>query len=128
MHSDIALGYDRVPENVFGISESPGKVLEFFSSQGRWNREYCSCDAVNVAGADVTYSKTRGTTSSQAAKYVVNFDIKDLKTFRRSRPSLGWSYLIFILKCGTTFPALHFHHGGTKRVIQELRKHLHIKT
>jgi len=83
---------------------------------------------VSVAGADVAFSKSRGSASSQAAKYVVNFDIKDLKTFRRSRPSLGWSYLIFILKCGTTFPALHFHHGGTKQVIQELRKHLHIKT
>ena len=88
-------------------------------------------DVMNVADADtdaLATSKSRGSTSSQAAKYVVNFDIKDLKTFRRSRPSLGWSYLIFILKCGTTFPALHFHHGGTKHVIQELRKHLHIKT
>jgi len=89
----------------------------------------CNLASVNIVGADVTSSKTRrGSVSSQAAKYVVNFDIKDLKTFRRSKPSLGWSYLIFILKCGTTFPALHFHHGGTKHVIQELRKHLHIKT
>jgi len=88
----------------------------------------CKDVMMNVAGTDVTTSKTRGSTSSQAAKYIVNFDIKDLKTFRRSKPSLGWSYLIFILKCGTTFPALHFHHGGTKQVIQELRKHLHIKT
>jgi len=91
----------------------------------------CVCMYVNAcvfADAASSTGKTRGSTSSQAAKYVVNFDIKDLKTFRRSRPSLGWSYLIFILKCGTTFPALHFHHGGTKQVIQELRKHLHIKT
>jgi len=27
-----------------------------------------------------------------------------------------------------TFPALHFHHGDTKHVIQKLCKHLHIKT
>ena len=82
----------------------------------------------DVADADITSTKPPfSSTSSQAAKYVVNFDIKDLKTFRRSKPSLGWSYLIFILKCGTTFPALHFHHGGTKHVIQELRKHLHVK-
>ncbi len=60
-------------------------------------------------------------------KYVIDFDIKDLKSFKRSRPNLGWSYLIFILKCGTTYPALHFHQGGTKALIKEMEKYLIIK-
>lgn len=60
-------------------------------------------------------------------KYIIDFDIRDLKSFKRSRPNLGWSYLIFILKCGTTYPALHFHQGGTKAIIKELEKYLIIK-
>ncbi|XP_064628658.1 TBC1 domain family member 15-like isoform X2 [Lineus longissimus] len=60
-------------------------------------------------------------------KNIIKFDVTDLKSFRRSKPSLGWSYLIFILKDGTTYPALHFHQGGTKILIKELERYLAIK-
>ena len=60
-------------------------------------------------------------------RYKINFDINDMKSFKRSKPNLGWSYLIFILKCGTTCPALHFHHGGTTLFIKQLDEHLSIK-
>ncbi len=61
------------------------------------------------------------------SKYVINFELKELKSLKRSRPNLGWSYIIFILKCGTTCPALHFHQGGTKALMRELEKHLTVK-
>lgn len=71
--------------------------------------------------------KSRVSAAPTHHKYVINFDIGDLKSFRRSKPNLGWSYLIFILKCGSTYPALHFHQGGTKAFIKQLEKHLVIK-
>lgn len=58
--------------------------------------------------------------------YVINFDIKDMKCFKTSKPSGGWKHLTFIMRCGTTYPALHFHEGGTRKIINELHKHLSI--
>lgn len=68
-----------------------------------------------------------GGRSSVGHKYYVNFDITELKSFRRSKPQLGWSYLLFVQRCGTTHPALHFHRGGTRELIEELHKFLIIK-
>lgn len=59
-------------------------------------------------------------------RFVINFDVHDLKSVRKSRPALGWPRLIFILKCGTTCPALHFHDGKCQSVINELQKYLNI--
>ena len=60
-------------------------------------------------------------------KYNISFDILDLKSFKRSAPNHGWAYIIFILKDGTTFPALHFHSGGSKALLQKFGKYIHIK-
>lgn len=51
----------------------------------------------------------------------------DLKSFKRNAPNHGWAYVIFILKDGTTYPALHFHSGGSKAMLQFLGKTLHIQ-
>jgi hypothetical protein len=51
----------------------------------------------------------------------------DLKSFKRNAPNHGWAYVIFILKDGTTYPALHFHSGGSKHMLQMLGKTLHIQ-
>ncbi|OWF45003.1 TBC1 domain family member 15-like isoform X2 [Mizuhopecten yessoensis] len=60
-------------------------------------------------------------------RYNVSFDILDLKSFKRNAPNHGWAYIIFILKDGTTYPALHFHSGGSKALLQQIGKYLHIK-
>ena len=60
-------------------------------------------------------------------KYNISFDLLDLKSFKRSAPNHGWAYIIFILKDGTTFPALHFHNGGSKALLKELEKFIHIR-
>ena len=60
-------------------------------------------------------------------KYNVSFDLLDLKSFKRNAPNHGWAYIIFILKDGTTYPALHFHNGGSKAMLQQFGKYIHIK-
>ncbi|CAG5121312.1 unnamed protein product, partial [Candidula unifasciata] len=59
-------------------------------------------------------------------KYNIGFNILDLNSFKRNAPSQGWASIIFILKDGTTFPALHFHNGGSKAFLKELEKFLQI--
>ena len=60
-------------------------------------------------------------------KYIINFELSDLKSFKRSGPGLGWSYLVFILRDGSTCPPVHFHKGGSKAFVRELEKYLTIK-
>lgn len=60
-------------------------------------------------------------------KYNISFDVLDLKSFKRSAPNHGWAYIIFILKDGTTYPALHFHSGGSKALLRDLEQFVHIR-
>ena len=60
-------------------------------------------------------------------RYIINFKVTELKSFKRSKPHLGWSYIIFIMQDGTTYPALHFHRGGTKNFIEQIKQYLVIK-
>ncbi|XP_046581364.1 TBC1 domain family member 15-like isoform X1 [Haliotis rubra] len=60
-------------------------------------------------------------------KYNISFDVLDLKSFKRSAPNHGWAYIIFILKDGTTYPALHFHNGGSKALLRDLEQFVHIR-
>ncbi|KAH9508635.1 hypothetical protein Btru_049488 [Bulinus truncatus] len=60
-------------------------------------------------------------------KYNISFDVLDLKSFKRNAPNNGWAYIIFILKDGTTFPALYFHNGGSKALLKELESFIHIR-
>ncbi|XP_078663929.1 TBC1 domain family member 15-like isoform X3 [Branchiostoma floridae x Branchiostoma belcheri] len=59
-------------------------------------------------------------------RYAINFSLSELKSIRRSSPSLGWSYLLFVLKDGATLPALHFHEGGSKAMMKAMEKFVSI--
>ncbi|XP_066265112.1 TBC1 domain family member 15-like isoform X3 [Branchiostoma lanceolatum] len=59
-------------------------------------------------------------------RYAINFSLSELKSIRRSSPSLGWSYLLFVLKDGATLPALHFHEGGSKAMMKAMEKYVSI--
>ena len=55
---------------------------------------------------------------------LINFELDELKSFRRSPKGCSWSYLTLILADGTTLPALHFHDGGSSAFVQSLQKHV----
>ena len=48
--------------------------------------------------------------------------MNDLQSIRRSDTRLAWSYAIFVLKDGSTVPALHFHSGGINQLISALQR------
>ncbi|KAM5132069.1 TBC1 domain family member 17 isoform 4-T4 [Mantella aurantiaca] len=57
-------------------------------------------------------------------KWAFSLSLSELKSVRKSKPGLSWSYLIFITKEGVSYPALHFHQGGTKALLKALRKYI----
>lgn len=58
--------------------------------------------------------------------YAIHFNVSELHSIRRSDPKLAWSYAVFMLKNGTTQPALHFHSGGISEMIRRLQRYIWI--
>jgi len=56
--------------------------------------------------------------------YKLGFNVTDIQSIRRSDPRLAWSYAVFVLKDGSTQPALHFHNGGIKQMISSLQRYI----
>ncbi|XP_025051799.1 TBC1 domain family member 17 isoform X2 [Alligator sinensis] len=65
---------------------------------------------------------------SPRGQWAFSISLSELKSIRKSRPGLGWSYLIFITKDGVSLQALHFHRGGTKALLRALCKYLILAT
>ncbi|XP_078000434.1 TBC1 domain family member 15-like isoform X2 [Glandiceps talaboti] len=63
---------------------------------------------------------------TRRSKYAMKFYLNDLRSIKRSKPSLGWSYLLFVLKDGVTLPALHFHEGGSKEMMRNIERYVNI--
>ncbi|XP_070623370.1 TBC1 domain family member 17 isoform X4 [Erythrolamprus reginae] len=61
-------------------------------------------------------------------QWAFSISLSDLKSIRKSKPGLGWSYLIFITKEGISIQALHFHRGGTKALLKALCKYVILAT
>ncbi|KAM7134589.1 LOW QUALITY PROTEIN: TBC1 domain family member 17 [Macrochelys suwanniensis] len=61
---------------------------------------------------------------SPRAQWAFVLSLSELQSIRRSRPGLGWSYLIFISRDSGSLPALHFHRGGSKALLRALCKYL----
>ncbi|KAL8575545.1 hypothetical protein ACOMHN_059609 [Nucella lapillus] len=122
----------HIPGRVFLLQKPDGHYVEW-KAEEVLNLESQSDQDWAVIGS-VSYKNEReGDTVSMNAKmdarrkYNISFDLLDLKSFKRSAPNHGWAYIIFILKDGTTFPALHFHNGGSKALLKELEKFIHIR-
>ncbi|XP_072127621.1 TBC1 domain family member 17 isoform X1 [Mobula birostris] len=62
------------------------------------------------------------------SKWAFSISLSELKSIRKNKPGLGWSYLIFISKDGISFPALHFHAGGTRALLKCLCKYVVLAT
>ncbi|BFZ09532.1 hypothetical protein BsWGS_12572 [Bradybaena similaris] len=117
-----------------------GRVYLLTKPEGRfieWKAEECLRDTQNedwdIVGS-VGYRNDRDADAvtmnakmDARRKYNISFDILDLKSFKRCAPNHGWAYIIFILIDGTTFPALHFHNGGSKALLKELENFIHIR-
>lgn len=135
IHINVSDTQDKdahIPGRVFLLQKPDGHYVEW-KAEEVLNLESQADQDWAVIGS-VSYKNEReGDTVSMNAKmdarrkYNISFDLLDLKSFKRSAPNHGWAYIIFILKDGTTFPALHFHNGGSKALLKELEKFIHIR-
>uniref|UniRef100_A0A8D2IS81 TBC1 domain family member 17 n=1 Tax=Varanus komodoensis TaxID=61221 RepID=A0A8D2IS81_VARKO len=82
-----------------------------------------------------TRSRVQEETAASGAKspiprgqWAFSLSLSELKSIRKSKPGLGWSYLIFITKDGISIQALHFHRGGTKALLKALCKYVILAT
>ncbi|XP_070265817.1 TBC1 domain family member 15 isoform X1 [Myotis yumanensis] len=70
---------------------------------------------------------TNGDTPSQRngkSKWSFLFSLTDLKSIKQNKEGMGWSYLVFCLKDDVVLPALHFHQGDSKLLIDSLEKYV----
>ncbi|XP_040837539.1 TBC1 domain family member 15 isoform X7 [Ochotona curzoniae] len=70
---------------------------------------------------------TNGDASSHRngkSKWSFQFSLTDLKSIKQNREGMGWSYLVFCLKDDVVLPALHFHQGESKLLIESLEKYV----
>lgn len=133
IHTNVLESKDKdayIPGRIYFVEKPEGMFIE-------WKvEEVSSLDDHDwaVVGNAVGYKADRDSESvtinaktESRKKYNISFDLIDLKSIKTSAIHHGWSYLIFILKDGTTYPALHFHSGGTKEFFTLLNNHVHIK-
>ncbi|XP_074075797.1 TBC1 domain family member 17 [Macrotis lagotis] len=56
--------------------------------------------------------------------WAFSVSLGELKSIRRSKPGLGWAYLVLVTQSGGSLPALHFHRGGTRALLRVLSRYL----
>ncbi|XP_059152380.1 TBC1 domain family member 15-like isoform X2 [Physella acuta] len=121
----------HIAGRVFLVHKPEGNFIEwkaedFLSSESQ-NDEWDVIGSVGYKSDRDSESVSMNAKMDARRKYNISFDILDLKSFKRSAPNHGWAYIIFILKDGTTFPALHFHNGGSKALLKELESFILIR-
>lgn len=138
IHINVQDVHDKdahIPGRVFLLHKPDGHYVEW-KAEEVLNLESQADQDWAVIGSSVSYKNEKdheqyvhsmNAKMDARRKYNISFDLLDLKSFKRSAPNHGWAYIIFILKDGTTFPALHFHNGGSKALLKELEKFIHIR-
>lgn len=77
----------------------------------------------SITSPDIN-EKEHSSKKDENCQYRVSFDVQEIQYVRRSDTKLAWSYLVFILKDGSTQPALHFHDGGINDLISRLQRYI----
>ncbi|XP_072281789.1 TBC1 domain family member 17 isoform X2 [Pyxicephalus adspersus] len=83
---------------------------------------------ISTVGTKVRPQELSAAKPGSREKWAFTLSLSELKSIRKSKPGLSWSYLIFITKEGVSFQALHFHLGGTRALLKTLRKYVILAT
>ncbi|XP_077313281.1 TBC1 domain family member 17 isoform X2 [Lithobates pipiens] len=83
---------------------------------------------ISTVGTKVRPQELSAAKPGSREKWAFSLSLSELKSIRKSKPGLSWSYLIFITKEGVSIQALHFHQGGTKALLKALRKYIILAT
>ncbi|CAM4690552.1 unnamed protein product [Lepidochelys olivacea] len=111
------------PPIVFSKKESPGVAEEEPFDPG-YEPDWAVISTVKTRTRPQEEPPGSVPPASPWAQWAFTLSLSELQSIRRSRPGLGWSYLIFISRESGSLPALHFHRGGSKALLRALCKYL----
>ncbi|XP_064601150.1 TBC1 domain family member 15-like isoform X2 [Liolophura sinensis] len=123
---------DLLAGKVYLVQKAEGVFLEWraeekvYSLDGNSDYEWIST-TVSFKADKGSENESVNVKQESRRKHNISFNILDLNSFKRSANTHTWAYLIFIMKDGTTYPALHFHGGGSKALLKEMERFVHLK-
>uniref|UniRef100_A0A8C8SDA5 TBC1 domain family member 15 n=1 Tax=Pelusios castaneus TaxID=367368 RepID=A0A8C8SDA5_9SAUR len=98
------------------------KSLRGSDHQNSYEAEW---DMVNTVSFKKKPRSNGGTFNANGeSKWSFQFSLTDLKSIKQNKEGMGWSYLVFCLKDDVILPALHFHHGDSKLLIESLERYV----
>ncbi|XP_029440011.1 TBC1 domain family member 17 isoform X1 [Rhinatrema bivittatum] len=119
------------PQIVYSKKESPGSVAcraeEDLYDPG-YEPDWAVISTVGTRTRAPDEAPAPAVKAGQRGKWSFSLSLSELTSIRKSKPGLGWSYLIFMTKDGVSIQALHFHHGGTKALLKALCKYVILAT
>ncbi|XP_033104782.1 TBC1 domain family member 15-like [Anneissia japonica] len=110
------------------ISKSEGAFIDWHPlSECDFEDDHPETDWTVVNTVGYKKAETENISVHQArkkSKYAMTFSLHDVKSIRRSKPDLGWAYLLFTLNDNVSLPALHFHDGGSSVMLRKIEKYV----
>ncbi|GAB1598615.1 TBC1 domain family member 15-like isoform X6 [Argonauta hians] len=120
----------HIPGKFYLVQKPEGLFVEWKAEEVPSSDDHDWAVVGNAVGYKIDRQSETVTINSKSEtrkKYNISFDVLDLKSLKTSSSHHGWEYYIFILKDGTTYPALHFHSGGSKEFFTHLSQHVCIQ-
>ncbi|XP_029655014.1 TBC1 domain family member 15 isoform X3 [Octopus sinensis] len=120
----------HIPGKFYFVQKPEGLFVEWKAEEVPSSDEHDWAVVGNAVGYKLDRQSESVTINSKTEtrkKYNISFDILDLKSLKTNSVHHGWKYFIFILKDGTTYPALHFHSGGSAEFFSLLSQHVCIQ-
>ncbi|OCT88929.1 TBC1 domain family member 15 [Xenopus laevis] len=91
--------------------------------QNSYEAEWDMVNTVSFKKKQFTNGGVQSPLNGQS-KWSFLFSLADLKSIKQNKEGMGWSYFVFCLKDDVVLPALHFHQGGSKLLLECLAKHV----
>uniref|UniRef100_A0A7N4P0W1 TBC1 domain family member 15 n=1 Tax=Sarcophilus harrisii TaxID=9305 RepID=A0A7N4P0W1_SARHA len=99
------------------------RILRGSEHQTSYEAEWDMVNTVSFKKKSHTNGDAPSHTNGKS-KWSFLFSLTDLKSIKQNKEGMGWSYLVFCLKDDVVLPALHFHHGDSKLLIESLEKYV----
>ncbi|KAM7116548.1 TBC1 domain family member 15 isoform 5-T5 [Molossus nigricans] len=93
-------------------------------TNGERERNMDQLPPVRASTRDQTCNLDAPSHRNGKSKWSFLFSLTDLKSIKQNKEGMGWSYLVFCLKDDAVLPALHFHQGDSKLLIDSLEKYV----
>jgi hypothetical protein len=120
---------DEIPGTITILDNDRGKFFRFIPL-GLDDVMTDDWALINGGHSIVSYKNKEDSISvslNPLLKFRFQFNFNNLRSVRRHHMLHGIAHMVFVLKDGTTLPAFHFNLGGSRDLLQILRKYLQLE-